>query len=180
MATLRRSAPGTARPELDFLHRLTQSLKLHLCNGTQITGAIGNGGTAGYLRTTASVNYKIGQFQYTKASTDDLWNLSAQTDTTAGQYRAYWLYLDSSGTASIGAGSNASTAALALAALPVVTSTKSVIGVYVAGPSTDFNDAGGLAAQGTIHNGFPEGARLDVEGIEGGFLPVLADTVINA
>lgn len=180
MATVRRNTPGPARAELDFLHRLIQSLKLHLCNGTQITGAIGNGGTAGHLRTTASVNYKIGQFQYTKASTDDLWNLSAQTDTTAGQYRAYWLYLDASGMASIGAGSNASTAALALAALPVVTATKSVIGVFVAGPSTDFNGAGGLAAQGTIYNGFPEGARLDVEGIEGGFLPVLADTVINA
>lgn len=180
MATLRRSTPGPARTELDFLHRAVQSLKLHLCNGTQITGAIGNGGTAGRLRTTASVDYKIGQFQYTKASTDDLWNLSAETDTTASQYRAYWLYLDSSGTASIGVGSNASTAALALAALPVVTASKSVIGVFVAGPSTDFNDAGGLAAQGTIYNGYPEGARLDVEGIEGGFLPVLADTVINA
>lgn len=180
MATVRRNTPGPARPELDFMHRAIQSLKHALFNGTQITGAIGNGTTAGKLRTTASVNFKIGQFQYTKASTDDLWDLSALTDTTASQYRAYWLYLDASGTATLGAGANASTAALALAALPVVTATKSVIGVFVAGPSTDFNNAGGLAAQGTIYNGYPEGARLDVEGIDGGFMPVTPDTIINA
>lgn len=180
MATVRRNTPGPARPELDFFHRAIQSMKLALFNATQIDVGIGDGTTDGYLRTNASSTFKIGQFEYVKASTDDLWNLSAQTDTTASQYRAFWLYLDSSGTASIGAGSNASTEALALAALPVVTSTKSVIGVFVADPSTDFNGAAGLAAQGTIYDGIPEGARLDVEGIEGGFLPVLADTVINA
>lgn len=178
--TIRRSTPGPARAELDHFHRVLQSMRLALFNSTQTDVNIGDGGTAGYLRTNASSSFKIGQFEYTKASTDDLWNLSAQTDTTASQYRAYWLYLDSSGTASIGAGTNASTAPLALAALPAPTLTKSIIGVFVAGPSTDFNAGGGLAAQGTIYDGIPEGARMDMDGIDGGFLSVTPDTVINA
>ena len=35
--------------------------------------------------------------------------------------------------------------------------TKSVIGVYTAGPDTDFDGAAGLAAQGTIDDGVPVG-----------------------
>uniref|UniRef100_UPI00261DAF36 hypothetical protein n=1 Tax=uncultured Nocardioides sp. TaxID=198441 RepID=UPI00261DAF36 len=38
--------------------------------------------------------------------------------------------------------------------------TKAVVGVFVAAPECDFDDAGGLAAQGTIHDGIPEGAAL--------------------
>lgn len=128
-------------------------------------GSIGNGGTAGRLRTNAAVTYRIGGTLYTKASTDDLWNLSAQTDTTGAQYRAFWLYLDSSGTASIGAGSNAASAAAAIAALPTVASDKSVIGVFVAGVSTDFDAVGGLAAQGTIYNGWPSAQTLTSESV---------------
>lgn len=119
---------------------------------------VGNGGTAGRLRTNATVSYSVAGSHYSKASTDDLWNLSAETNTTGAQYRAYYLYLDASGTASIGAGSNAATAAAAIAALPDVPATKSVLGTYVAGPSTDFDAAGGLAAQGTIYNGYPAAA----------------------
>lgn len=128
-------------------------------------GSIGNGGTAGRLRTNAAVTYRIGGTLYTKASTDDLWNLSAQTDTTGAQYRAFWLYLDSSGTATIAAGENAASAALAIAALPAVTSTKAVVGCFVAGLSTDFDAAGGLAAQGTIYNGWPSAQTLTADSI---------------
>lgn len=144
------------RAELDALWNEVNGL-VYGQFSAKSSGGIGNGGTAGRLRTNASITFAIAGLQYTKSSTDDLWNLSAQTDTTASQYRAFWLYLDSSGTASIGAGSNASTAALALKALPALTETKSVIGVFVAGPSTDFDAAGGLAAQGTIYNGVPAG-----------------------
>ncbi len=116
---------------------------------------IGNGGTAGRLRTQAAITTRINGTMATKASTDDLWNLSAETDTIADQYRAYWLYLDASGTASIGAGANAATSAAAVAALPEVADTKAVVGVFIAGPETDFDAEGGLAAQGTIVNGWP-------------------------
>ena len=126
---------------------------------------IGNGGTAGRLRTNSAITYRIGGTLYAKASTDDLWNLSAQTDTTGAQYRAFWLYLDSSGTATIAAGENAASAALAIAALPAVTSTKAVVGCFVAGLSTDFDAVGGLAAQGTIYNGYPTAQTLTSEAI---------------
>lgn len=122
---------------------------------TSATVSITDGTTAGNLKIRADVEYTIAGTMYRKAATDDLWNLSGETDTTGAQYRAYWLYLDSAGTASIAAGSNAASSAAALAALPALDGTKAVIGVYVAGLSTDFDDAGGLAAQGTITDGFP-------------------------
>ncbi len=119
--------------------------------------AITDGTTDGKLQN-AAIDYSIDGKTYSKAATDDLWDLSAQTDTIAAQYRAYALYLDAAGTATIGAGSNAASAALAIAALPAFVTTKCIVGVYVAGPSTDFNGAAGLAAQGTIHNGVPTGS----------------------
>lgn len=146
------------REELNELWRRFNSLMMQTCFSTFSSPAIGNGGTAGRLRTNATTAYNIGRVAYSKASTDDLWNLSAETNTTSVQYRAYWLYLDNSGTASIDAGSNATSAANALKALPALTETKSIIGVYVAGPSTDFDAVGGLAAQGTVYNGIPAGA----------------------
>jgi hypothetical protein len=130
----------------------------HIDHAATNSGAIGNGSTAGRLRTTATVNYRVAGSLYSKSSTDDLWNLSAETNTTGAQYRAYYLYLDASGTATIGAGSNAASAAAAIAALPDVAATKAVIGVYVAGLSTDFDGAGGLAAQGTVYNGYASAA----------------------
>lgn len=138
----------------NVLRRLVE----HIDHAALNSGAIGNGGTAGRLRTTATVNYRVAGSLYSKASTDDLWNLSAETNTTGAQYRAYYLYLDASGTATIEAGSNAATAAAAIAALPDVAATKAVIGVYVAGLSTDFDAAGGLAAQGTTYNGYASAA----------------------
>lgn len=120
------------------------------------TNGIGNGTTNGRLRSNADVEYCIAGTVYRKTSTDDLWNLSAQSSLSSGQYKAFWLYLDSSGTASIGAGTVATSSALAIAALPAVTSTKAVIGVYVAGPSTNFANA--LATQGTLIDGWPAAA----------------------
>jgi uncharacterized protein len=125
------------------------------------TVGVANGTTAGKLKLAGDAEFCIAGTVYKKAATDDLWDLSAETDTTGAQYRAYWLYLNSSGTASVGAGTNAASAAAALLALPAITATKAVIGVYVAGLSTNFDDAGGLAAQGTIYNGFPGNAAVD-------------------
>jgi hypothetical protein len=162
MHTNRRKTGG--RAEMDQQWAVMNILTMLLCFSSLSASAIGNGTTAGRLRTTATTAFRIGNKEYSKASTDDLWNLAAETNTIAAQYRAYWLYLDSSGAASIAAGSNAASAALALKALPNITVTKSVIGVYVAGPSTDFDAGGGLAAQGTIHNGIPDGVPTGVPG----------------
>ncbi len=117
------------------------------------TVGIGNGTTAGRLRTNADEDFRILGTLYRKAATDNLWDLHAETATDGTHYRAYWLYLDSSGTATFAAGTNALSAAAAIAALPAVTSTKAVMGVYVAGLSTNFASA--LAAQGTIYDGWP-------------------------
>jgi hypothetical protein len=45
--------------------------------------------------------------------------------------------------------------AFALAALPTETATKCPVGVYVAGPSCDFDNVAGLAGQGTLYEGRP-------------------------
>lgn len=132
--------------------------------GVVTMGAIGNAATAGKLKTTTNgLVYRVAGRLYSKALTDNLWDLSTQTDTTSVQYRGYNLYLDASGTASIEAGTDATTAALAIAALPAIPTTKSLIGVYVANPSCDFNAAGGLAAQGTIYDGWATGITLTSE-----------------
>lgn len=152
------------RDEMDLQWQCIASLLLLVGFSTFGSGAIGNGTTAGRLRTTASMTYRIAGREATKASTDDLWNLSAETNTPAATYRAYWLYLNAAGAASFVAGSNAASAAAALAALPPNDETLGIAGVYVAGPATDFDGAGGLAAQGTIHNGIPAGAPCGVRG----------------
>lgn len=114
-----------------------------------------DGTTDGKIATDGPSWFRINGQLYIKQTTDDLWDLSAETDTTGAQYRAYWLYLDASGTATIAAGTNAASSAAAVTALPAVAADKAVMGVYIAGPSTDFNGAAGLAAQGTLVLGVP-------------------------
>lgn len=160
MTTKRRKTGG--REELDELWARLNSLAMLLAFSSFDDAGIADGTTAGTLKTTASVSHRIEGVAYTKAATDNLWDLSAETDTGAAAYRAYWLYLDSAGAASIGAGDDAASAAAALAALPARSETKSVVGVFVADPSCDFDNAGGLAAQGTIYDGLPEGVPCGV------------------
>ena len=124
-------------------------------HGTVANALVANGGTAGNLKTTNAADFRINGAIFTKAATDDLWDLSAETDTAADKFRAYWLYLDSSGVATFAASTDEDTEAAAIAALPSITDTKSVIGVYAAGLATDFDAGGGLAAQGTIFDGWP-------------------------
>ncbi len=150
------------RDELAALWKRIASLNLLLGFSTFSAAAIGNGTTSGRLRTNAAVNYRVAGVEYSKASTDDLWDLSAETATDASSYRAYWLYLDSAGASSFVAGGDKGSAALALADLPDVVETKSILGVFVAGPSTNFANA--LAAQGTIYDGIPAGAAIGVPG----------------
>lgn len=122
---------------------------------------IANGTTAGKLKTQATVAYRVDSQIYSKANTDDLWTLSAIATMSANQYRAVTLYLDSSGTASIDSGTvvtntDATAGKLAaLAACPAIPATKTIVGVFVAGPSTNFANA--LTSQGTLYHGIPTG-----------------------
>lgn len=124
--------------------------------GTVANGAIANGTTDGKLKTVNAVDYRVAGAIYSKGATDDLWDLTAEVDTGAGEWRAYWLYVDAGGTASIAAGSTSAVSeADAIANLPALSGTDSVIGCYIAGNSCDFNGVAGLTAQGTIVNGWP-------------------------
>lgn len=146
------------RSELDGLTNAVNGLIYTLRHSVQDDPAIGNGTTtAGNLRTNAVVGFTVAGLVFSKASTDDFWDLSGETDTTATQFRSYWLYVDASGTGTFVAGTNSADAASALANLPPLDLTQAVFGVYTAGLSTDFDDAGGLAAQGTIDDGVPAG-----------------------
>lgn len=150
-----------SNPSIDLdLAAAVASLQAKLLNSTTGAPGIGNGTTAGTLRTTAASTCRIKGVDFTRASTDDLWDLSGETDTLAGQFRAYWLYSAADGTASFVAGANAASAAGALAALPDPDDTLSIVGVYVAGAATDFSAA--LAAQGTIYDSIPAGANIGV------------------
>lgn len=155
--TIRRTS---TRAEFDAVGRLIASLVLAQRYGPVQDPALADGTTDGKIKSTADVDYHIGTGAYAKSATDELWDLSAETDTAADEYRAYWLLLDSSGTASIAASGEQASAAAALEDLPALDGTKAVIGVYVAGLSCDFNGAAGLEAQGTLYDGIPEGAAL--------------------
>lgn len=122
---------------------------------------IANGTTNGKLKTTSTVPFKVDSQIYTKSATDDLWTLSAIATLSANQYRAVTLYIDAAGTATIDTGTivtntNATAGKLAaLAACPALPADKSIFGVFVAGPSTNFANA--LTSQGTMYHGIPTG-----------------------
>lgn len=117
--------------------------------------SIGNGSTNGKIRTNAAITYRVAGQLYTKSSTDDLWDLSALTTLGASDFKAVILFLDSSGTASITACTAKSSILLAAAEVEGnLHASKAVVGVYIAGNSTNFANA--LAAQGTLYNGLPE------------------------
>ena len=152
------------RAELNHAMAKLNSLVMLTCFSTNGSPAIANGTTAGKLKTTNAVDFTIAGTQYIKAGTDDLWDLSAETDNAADTYRACWLYLDSTGAASVDTSGDLTTEAAALKDLPAFDETKSIIGVFVAGPETDFDAAGGLAAQGTLYDGIPDGVPVGVPG----------------
>ena len=153
MQTLR----NTVGPSLAAIVGYVNALVLTQAFSTQEDPGIVDGTTDGNLQTGNAVDFTVDGFRYNKAATDDLFDLSGETDTIAAEYRAYWLYLDAAGTATIAAGANSIDEASALLSLPDLDETQSVIGVYIAGPATDFDGAAGLAAQGTVYDGIPAG-----------------------
>lgn len=126
-----------------------------IANGAIGYANIANATTNGKLKSQNTTGYRIDGVMYTKAATDNLWDFTGQTTLGASDYKAYRLYLDAAGDPSIEGGTAATTAAAALAALPAPSTSKSVIGVFVAGPSTNFANA--LSSQGTIYHGTPSG-----------------------
>ena len=152
------------RGEFNAIIQVLNGALLRAGGSAKASAAIANGTTPGNLKTVVAVDYAIGGLvpAVQLAITDDLWDLSAETDTTATQFRSYWLYQDGTFLAS----PNVESAVDALNSLPAPDTAKSIVGAYVAGVSTDFDAAGGLAAQGTIHNGVPDGAGGAVDYIE--------------
>jgi len=163
MAVTIRKTPVGDRAEMDAINARLNVLAC-ACLGYAL---IANGTTAGKLKITAGVGFRVDGQAYAKSATDDLWAFAAETALTAGQYKAYWLYVDAAGTASIAAGTVAATAALARAALPIPSVTKSVFGVFTAGSAgtTDFTSA--LSSQGAIAHGIPTDACVLVSSPSG-------------
>ncbi len=146
---------NTLGPELASIIGFVNALVLTAHFATLEDPAIANGATAGKLKTVNAVDYTVAGVRENKAATDDLWDLTGETTNGAAEFRAYWLYVDASGTATIDGGTAGTDEASALAKLPDFDETQSVIGVYIGGVDTDYTLA--LAAQGTIHDGIPAG-----------------------
>lgn len=151
MARTVRNVPGASALMLTLIAYLNSWANACLDYAT-----IANGTTNGKLKTTSDASFRIDGKLYKKAATDDLWTLSGEASLSTGQYKAYWLYIDTAGAASIEGGTIGSSATIALQNLPVPSTSKSVFGVFVAGPSTNFANA--LSSQGTIHHGIPAGS----------------------
>lgn len=149
--------------KLTELHRTLQVLNWGVW--AFLFGSVGSaklaaGTTAGKIKTVATIDFRIGGRLYTKAATDDLWDLSGETTLGTGVYKAAILYLDASGAATYTLTASATSAALALRAvgdlaLGGYVSTKSVIGIYVSTAAQNWG-SGGLG--GTYYNGIPEAA----------------------
>jgi hypothetical protein len=129
------------------------------------TGALNNpimavGTTPGKVKTTADCDFQIGGVIYTKAATDDLFDMTALADLTTGEYQTVALMVDHAGTASIGEGTVSASAALALAAASFYTipDDKCAVGYVAMGPGNDW-DAEAITAHGSIVNGLPQAIK---------------------
>lgn len=123
---------------------------------------VADGGTAGKIKTTNAISYSLADQLYSKAATDNFWDLSGQTDTIANQYRGYRLMIDASGAASFTATANVvnaveATAQAAVRALLLAladVASKTVVAEVIIGPETDFSmdailgNTGSVAYQG--------------------------------
>lgn len=128
--------------------------------GTRLNAAVSQAGLAdgvtdGKIQTVGGVVYTVNGAIYKIAPANDKWDLSAEVDTIPAEYRAYSLQLDAAGAALIVGGANSASASAAYSVLPPPAVGYSRVGVYIAGPSCDFDGVAGLSAQGTIYHGYP-------------------------
>lgn len=134
-------------------------------NACLTQAAIANGTTAGKLKTvTDPVHFRIDGALYKVDATDDAWTLSAIATLAANTYRAVTLYVDAAGVFTIDAGTivtnTVSAAAGRLAALalcPAIPATKSIVGVFVGAPATNFALALTGQTNVALYHGIPAG-----------------------
>jgi len=136
-------------------------------NRAQGAYSMTDGSTAGKAKivmplANQDLGYLINGYAYQKApgggttDIDDIFDCTALTDLTAGQYCKVLCLLDDSGTGSIVQGTIKSSAALA--PIPDIPQGYSAVGYLTAGGATDWDAVGGLTSEGV---GFVEGYPLD-------------------
>lgn len=127
------------------------------------TNVLSQGGTAGRIKIAQDIEFSVSGTVKVKVAADNIWNLSALATLTNVQYQAVALYLDASGTSSIGATATAATGPAALALLETIPSNKARVGVFLASPSCNYANA--LDAQGTYYLGLPGSVSATAEAI---------------
>ena len=122
--------------------------------------SLGNGTTAGKVNITVPLNdqdlgFTIEGRRYNKAPgagtaiIADICSCTALTDLSATQYCKVLLYLVAAGTGAIVKGTNGTSQALA--PMPELPVGGSALGWLEAGPSTDWDNAGGMAGQNVAY-----------------------------
>lgn len=155
---------GPSSQNLDIaLKDLWNNIRPRQENALLDNGAIIQGATAGKIKTVNAISFKVDGQIYTKAATDDLFDLGALGDVAASVFQAILLCLNAAGTASVVEGAEKTSLALALADVELkIPESLCVVGLFATdGTACDWNDAGGLDAQGTYYNGLPAAIVLD-------------------
>ncbi len=108
----------------------------------------------GRLKLNAPLPYRWQGQVLNKNTTDDLWDVSGLGALNGTQYRAAFLYLDGTGTASVAAGSIQANENAATGALPAVDTAKALIATIVGQPNCNFANALNIPAGVKVINGF--------------------------
>lgn len=119
-------------------------LKQHVENGCFDNPGLAIGSDTTQIQNANAITFMIDGVLYSKAATDDLWDLGGSTATltavTAAKYACITLYLDASGVFTVaedaGAGT-AATLAAAKAGAAGFSATKAIIGYYTVGDGTN-------------------------------------------
>lgn len=154
--TVTRARP-VAVPGSDLAAAVAQVNHLALLTANRVLadGGIGGGTTTSRARSNATITYTIDGEFFSKASTDNLWILTGTT-LTAGQVNVWVLYLDSSGNASVGEGTAATSAANVV--LPAIPQDKAIVGsVQVTCNSSTFVPGTTALNAGTVTTVYRDG-----------------------
>lgn len=141
--------------------RQLRSLTRRLANAPTTSPALADGTTAGNVKVGQDFTVSIGGVltELAASGLDDAWDLSGETNTDASSWRAYALLVTSSGADGFVAGADiadtgnaAADTRSAIAAIDEadIATTHAVVGYFIAGPSTDFDDENGLSNNATV------------------------------
>lgn len=117
------------------------------------------------IKTTAAAEYRIGGVVYTKAATDNLFDLAALTALTATKYQCNKLLLDAAGAATVVQGTEAASAAAALLAAGATTADTCCVGYHTIGDGVNAHDYSSDevdAHGGAFVEGDPDWAYTDI------------------